>query len=337
MLGAVSTYSRFPRTAPVHRTAGHPGERTPLVDDALITSQFLGAGKVYELGFEAAQELAKVSPPLHDVSPVNLERPLLILPGWTTEPSKFDHLVAKLTEDGRNGGKAYFVKDGEVYDDPECSQRVEQLDPQAKIFIAVYHHVLQTPPETAPQIDRSIQELQQRGLTGKLDVIGYSLGGVAARKYLDNGGQDFGKVVLLGTSNHGARLATLAREVIERDLNWALSMSGITVAHLPAMKWMSEEGPEGRDNPDLYELNENWDRQKSQAEEVLIIGSDGIQTPTQGLWPMRGGDGLVARSSLEMPDTPIEVFPGKGYKHHGQLVHDSDVYHEMTEFFGWTP
>ena len=306
------------------------------MDDSLTTTSFLLSGQIYKMGAEAAEALKETSPPLEGVSPVKLEKPLVILPGWTTRPDKFDHLVAKLTEGGRNGGQAYYLQDGGVYSDPECRHPVEELAPEAKVFVAVYHDELEPPHVTAPQVDRSLQELVRRGFPDKLDVIGYSMGGIAARKYLDNGGENFGRVMLLGTSNHGTKFATLAKKAIERDLNWALSLSGLTAAHLPAMEWMAAEGKNGQDNPQLHELNQNYDRQLNQAESITVVGSDGLMTPSFGWWPMRGGDGLVEAASLELPDTPLKLLPGKGYKHHGNLVHDTDAFAQMRDYFQWT-
>lgn len=307
------------------------------VTDMVALSHFVGAGQLYKMGAQAAEKLKAVEPPLTGAPNVRMERPLVIVPGWTTRPDKFDHLVARLTDGGRNGGQAYYVRDGQVYLDKECSVPTETVPPEARVFIAVFHDVLQPPDETAPQIRRSLETIASLTGSQKVDSIGYSLGGLATRVYLDQGGEAMGRVMLLGTPNHGTRFARLGCRIVQRDIQWAMSLANLSAAHLPALEWMGALDPEGEENPQLADLNRRWSEQQSRAEAVLQVGGKDMITPSSGLWPMARGDGLVEVSSLDLPGLETRLLPGEGYKHHGNLPHDRDVYEQMIAFFGWAP
>ncbi|MCA9794282.1 MAG: alpha/beta fold hydrolase [Candidatus Eremiobacteraeota bacterium] len=313
------------------------GPLGPWVDDMVNVTQVLGAGKLYEMGAAEAARLRAESPPLQDVPNVLLDRPYAIVPGWTTRPEKFDALVARLTAGGRNGGRAYYVKEGKIYLDKECTQVSEQADPQARVFVMVFDDVLSPPDRTAPQLDSDLKAVRRATGQEQLDLLGYSMGGLATRVYLDQYPERVGKVMLLGTGNKGSRLGKLGARLIARDIQWAMRMAGLTAAHLPAMEWMGASNRDGRDNPHLAALNDNWDHQVAQTESLEIVGGKDLPTASSGWWPMAGGDGMVEASSLEMPGVPVKLLPGKGYKHHGNLPNDSDVYREMVDFFGWQP
>ncbi|MGE0488874.1 MAG: esterase/lipase family protein [Vulcanimicrobiota bacterium] len=313
------------------------GPLGPWVDDMVNVSQILGAGKLYEMGAAEAARLKAERPPLQDVGNVLIDRPYVIVPGWTTRPEKFDALVARLTSDGRNGGHAYYVKDGSIFVDKECSQPAAHVDAQARVFVVVFDDVLSPPDRTAPQLDRAFRAVRQATGSERLDLLGYSMGGLATRVYLDEYPERVGKVMLLGTGNKGSRLGKLGARLIARDIQWAMGMAGLTPAHLPAMEWMGASDRDGRDNPHLAALNDHWSHQVAQTESLEIVGGKDLPTASAGWWPMAGGDGMVEASSLEMPGVPVKLLPGKGYKHHGNLPNDSDVYREMVSFFEWRP
>lgn len=338
VLAAISPPAAVPA-----RPAGHdepcdePGFFGTYVDDMVNLSHLIGAGKLYKYGAQAAERLKEQAPPLQDVPPARMKRPFMLVPGWTTRPSKFDHLIARLTEGGINGGKAYYLKDGQVYDDPDCTVALPEdgVPAEARIFIAVYQDVLQTPAQTGPQLDQALATVRRVTGADKVDAQGYSQGGLTARVYLDQGGQDIGKLFLLGAPNQGTRFARLACRLIRRDIQWALNLAGLTVADLPAMEWMAAVGRDGKGNPLLTDLNSRWDEQKQRVEAVYQVGGRDLITPSSGLWPMSRGDGLVESSSLDVGDLAVKLLPGEGYKHHGNLPNDSDVYREMMDFFGW--
>lgn len=302
------------------------------IDTLSSLTHVIYGGALYGQGAEEAGQLLEAGDPLQDVANVAMERPLVIAPGWTTKAEKFDHLVAKLTQGGRNGGQAYYVRDGVFFSDQDLTQRVEHLPQDAKVFVAVYESTVDPPDKTGPQLRTDIEAIQQRLGVDRVDGVGYSLGGLAMRAYLDGGGE-LNHFMILGTSNHGTRFSQMTKRLIEKEMDWATELAEVDPSHLPALMWMSPES----ESPVLEAFNSRWQEQKSRAGRVLIVGSDGLRTPSLGGWPLAGGDGLVEAESLKMPDTEVVVLPGKGFKQHGNLPHDSDVFRTMTDFFGWQP
>ena len=143
-----------------------------------------------------------------------------------------------------------------------------------------------------------------------------------------------GKLRMVGTPNQGTRFAALARDVLDRDLKFALKMSGVTAADYLAFTWLASDDGKGKENPRLKQLNDNFARQEAQVESIYTLGGNGIATPTSdGPWPLTGGDGLVEAKRLAPPGGRLKILPGE--KHHGFLPSDPDVYREMIGYFGW--
>lgn len=293
-------------------------------------SQIVASGQLYKMAKSDALAYEAKHPPLRDVPLVRLERPYVIVPGWTTRSEKFDPLVHRLTEGGRNGGRPYYVQDGRFFADGEATQPLDSVPADARVFVQVFHDRLQPPSETAPQLARSLDAVRRATGAARVDVEGYSLGGLATRTYLDQGGQGVGKVLLLGTPNRGTRFAELAGRLIRRDIAWALKLANLTVADLPAMEWMAAGA-----NPRLEDLNSRWSTQKARTEGMLLLGSEELATPSRGLLPLRKGDGLVERSSLQMPDVDVKLLEGRPTLQHGFLPTDREVYLERARFFNW--
>lgn len=300
------------------------------VDDMVTLSQIVTSGQLYKMAKAEALAFEAQHPPLRDVPHVKLDRPYVIVPGWTTRPEKFDALVTRLTEGGRNGGRPYYVQDGAFFADGALTQPLATVPADARVFVQVFHDRLETPATTAPQVGRSLQAV--RGATGadKVDVEGYSMGGLATRAHLDQGAQGVGKVLLLGTPNKGTRFAELSQRLIRRDIAWAMKLASLTVADLPAMEWMAAGA-----NPHLEDLNSRWDAQRARTDGVMLLGAEELPTPSRGLLPIRKGDGLVERSSLTMPGAQVTVLEGRPTLQHGFLPSDREVYLERARFFGW--
>lgn len=297
------------------------------LQDARALTQLLIAGKLYQMGAREAAKLAETHPPLYGAPTVTLARPLMIVPGWTTRPEKFSALVEHLTRDGANGGRAYFLRGGQAYQDPACSQRLDSIPADARVFVSVFEDPLQPPDQTAPQLQENLKRIGQG--PASVDLMGYSMGGIAARVALDQGCDAMARVVLLGTPNRGTRFAHLASYVIQRDIGWAMRMAGLSIADLPAMEWMAVGSPH------LEKLNATWDRQQSRAD-ILTLGADGLITPTDSrFWPMGKGDGLVEARNLRPPSGKVSLVHGEGYKHHGNQPNDTQIFIEMARFFDW--
>lgn len=313
------------------------GERSAsFLTDAIAVAQFAGSGFLYK---EAAKDAAAAlgeKPPLSDAPVVKLEDPFLIAPGWTTLPEKFDNLIAHLLKSPENGERAVYLKEGNAFQDQDCTQPTEIRDSD-KIFVAVYDDVLSPPPETAAQVDRAVSMI--KAVHGeKVDVLGYSMGGLAVRKMLDTTEQTVDQVAYLGTAHRGTRFAALANYVIRRDINFAMKLGNLHAGHLPAMQWMLPEDPEGtHPNPNLVELNspDRLAKQRKQATEMLNIGSRNLATITKPWGGTEGGDGLVQNSSVQLDGVPTVLLDGRGTKQHGFLPSDTKVFLELTDFFGW--
>ncbi|MBI3927623.1 MAG: alpha/beta hydrolase [Armatimonadetes bacterium] len=297
----------------------------------ITLSHLVASGKLYQMASREADLHKERRPPLSDVPDVEIHRPLLIVPGWTTAPEKFEHLVARLTAAGRNGGRAYFLREGQAYEDKECTRPVAQVPADARVFQLVLRDRRDAPEASGPQVASALEAVALATGTERADALAYSMGGLGTRVYLDGGGARVGRLMLLGTGNQGTRFADLSRRVIERDIGWAMSMAGLKGADLPAMQWLA------LDSLHLRDLNSRWDQQRAHTEQALVVGSDGYLTPSGGWWPIRGGDGLVAAGNLKVGDNPVEVVHGRGYTVHGNLPNDSEVYRKMVGFFGWTP
>lgn len=301
----------------------------PVVDELYLVTRFAGFGQMYKLMERRLSAEFDESPPLAPKPPVTLERPFVVVPGWTTRRDQLNPLCAKLTEGGRNGGQIVYVREGKFFEDLDCKSRLEELPQGQKVFQVVFSDTRLAPDLSAGELDQNLEAVRRFTGTAKVDVTGYSMGGLATRVYLDRGGEGVGKVMMLGTPNRGATFANLARDVVRRDIRWAMAMAGLSVADLPALDWLSV------DNPQLEELNRNWSRQEAGTEAVLTVGAAGLPTPSRGWLPVTGGDGLVEREGVAPPGGEVRILEGE--HHHSHLPGDPDAYDAMVEFFGWKP
>lgn len=303
------------------------GRKAGWVTDGIALAQFVGSGYLYDQAGKAAARLRERIPALSDAPVVKLEDPLLVTLGWTTKPEKFDAFVAHILKAEENGDRAVYLKEGQAYTDKDCTDPTE-LKASDKLFISVYDDVLSPPDETAPQIAQSLSQIKE--LHGeKVDILGYSLGGVAVRKMLDEKLQTADQVALLGVASHGTRFAELSRYIIHRDIKFALDLGNLSPAHLPAMEWMVP------DSPVLKDMNDNVDRQLGQVNEMVSIGSDGLRTIKDGWGRHEGGDGIVPKSSTVVEGIPSTFIYGRGNKQHGQMPSDTDAFVALKEAFGW--
>ncbi len=304
------------------------------IRDLGIGGRLLSLGQLYRMKKEKiSKEFAK-NPPLAEAPSVTLEKPLVLVPGWTTTREAFDPLVEKLTEDGRNGGAVIFVSEGEFFLDRACQVKADQKSLQAnppKLFEVVWSDIRIPPNESAQELPGNLKAIKD--LTGekKLDVSAYSMGGLATRAYLDAGGNDIDQLMFLGTPHQGAKFADLAREALRRDIGWAVSLAGLLPADLPALDWLAPVNSRSG-NPQLQELNERWPQQKAQVNRVQSVGGLGTVSAQSGWKFWTDGDGLVAADAVAPPgETPV-LLPNQ---HHSHLNNDPLVYAEMQRFFGW--
>jgi pimeloyl-ACP methyl ester carboxylesterase len=337
-----------PGIAP-HRpaTATAPGTSTrseapealpPPVEDALSLAQFVATGLVYKLEGSRTERRLDQERPLESQPRVQLERPFVMVPGWTTNPAAFSDLGSKLTEGGINGGQVFFVRDGEFFRDPEAKVQAspESVPADSRVFQVLPKDNHASPEVVADELERSFEAIRQVTGAPRLDVEAYSMGGLSTRVYLDRGGKAVGRLMMLGTPNRGTRFAELAKHIIQRDIRWAMSMGGLTVGDLPALEWMSPVQGKGASNPRLSDLNSRWDEQASRLEDFHAVAGQGLITPAdKGGRLFTKGDGLVPVDHTAPPGVEVTVLSGD--KHHRLLNREAETYKELIGFFGWTP
>ncbi|MCA9796430.1 MAG: hypothetical protein KC910_31700, partial [Candidatus Eremiobacteraeota bacterium] len=269
-------------------------------------TRFAGYGQMFRMMGERLTAEHEANPPLADKPAVQLQRPFMIVPGWTTRKAELEPLGHKLTQDGRNGGHIAFVQNGEFFADEACTQALTDFSPDQKVFQTVLTDIRMPPPLAAVEVAKNLEAVQQLTGSDKIDVTGFSMGGLATRVYLDRGGSAIGKFMLLGTPNQGTTFANLARQVLERDIKFAISMAGLTPGDLPALEWLSVESG----NPHLQELNRHWDRQAAQVETTLAVGGRGLLTPSRSGIGITLGDGLVEADGMAPPGGAVKILEG---------------------------
>ena len=292
------------------------------------TSLLIG-GSIYLANKKAALKLEQKVRPLADVKDVKMARPLVLCPGWNTEINKFQFLTDKLLVSGENGPEAVYLKQGKAFHDPECSLPLEQIPSNSKVFVNIWDNVKTPPDQTAPQLKQNMALIQQALGPGKVDLVGYSMGGLAARKYLDEGGTGVANFMTLGTPHRGTRFAQMSARVIQRNIQWALKFSGLTAGDAGAMEWLAAGSPK------LAALNERWPQQRAQVDNVMFIAGRKEWTPSTRWFQLSQGDGMVETDSSKLPGVTTKILTGKGFLHHGSLPHDSQVFAEMQKFLGF--
>ncbi|MBS2034461.1 hypothetical protein JST97_05725 [bacterium] len=300
-------------------------------EDRRIGTELVAGGTIYQAHTERAQAFEKLMTPLVDQPNVKMDRPLLISPGWNTDLHKFDYLARKLLASGENGDYAVYLKEGAAYRDPEATQPLElaEIPKNIKVFVNIWDELNSPPSITAPQLKENLALLQQAVGPDKVDVIAYSMGGLATRNYLDQGGRGIRNLMILGTPNQGSRFGQLAGQALDRNITWALDYCGIKPSDRPAMAWTAADSPENLD------LASRWPQQRAAVENLRIVGASEEPTPAVGDSPYVQGDGIVEPERLRMPEADVRVLHGHPFYHHGALPHASGVFAEMREFFGW--
>ena len=268
-----------------------------------------------------------------------MSRPMIFVPGFQTPKDRFDHMTEKLTQNGLNGGKVYYIKDDRVYGDQDCRQELRHVDPEARVFVAVFSSTKDSPPIAAHQLKHSLDRINK--ISGqKVDVAAYSMGGLATRTYLDRGGDNVGKLMMVGTPQHGSALAALSLGALNMqaagsDVGWLLSKcpKAIDQDDRSALSWLSTE--DGQDNEAMVGINSRWTQQRARLEDVLIVGSG--EQHTFGLnFQFSKGDATVPVESLAIDDsTPVVLLKDKSRGTHGLLFSNPNLYDEMTRFFNW--
>lgn len=318
---------------PASRPVATPTESEPgWLDTFKNSALFTAGGLLYKFANLKSSLSQKLCGGLEGEPASTLKRPVMLVPGFTTEITTFEPLMEHLTRDGANGGKPYYLRDGQVYLDPECSQKAEP-DPAARVFRVVPHGKWDAPPDMAAQLHQDLPAIREFTGASKVDAAAYSMGGISTRLFLDQQGDGVGKLMMIGTPNRGTRTASLCHWAVTQGVGWAMSLAGMEPAALPALAWLRslDEG----ENPQLASLNDRLEHQMQRLEDVRTVGSDGFTTPAYAEWGFAEGDSLVEAASLKLKEVCTSILPGGGTKCHQGLPDDPEVYGEMRDFFGW--
>ena len=281
------------------------------------------------------------APPLGDASPLKdlptaqLQRPILMVPGWDMAHDRFMTLTEKLTE---SGGQAFYVKSGEFFSDRDCTVRVPALEVPAdsKVFVTVLEHLGESPHTSSPQIEANLSAI--RTVTGqpKSDVFAYSQGGLATRHFLDTTEVEIGKFLMLGTPNMGSGMADVSKFLYNAqdqgyDVDFLMEIEHLDIDDEAAIRFMAT------DSPELADLNSRWTEQMADTEGFLVVGSDQDWTLTWGLPPLGAGDTIVERENLTPEGVEPFLISDGDWVDHRNLPYNAEVYQQMLAHFNWHP
>lgn len=295
--------------------------------DSSVRNEYLSGGLRYGMAkAEGMWELAW-GPGLSESPSVGIDTPLLVMPGFLGPEGQFQGLLEHLTTDGANGGRPYYVRDGQIFEDPKCT-RPAQPDSEARVFRVVLHDIQDGPEKGADQL--ALAQPAVAAFTGRhqLDLLAHSQGGIAARLHADRG-HSVRKLMMVGTPNQGSRAAHLTMVALKNGVSWASSMAGVGPQALPALEWLSPG------NSKLNALNSRLERQKAHTESMVVVGSDGFLSPI-GPNLMGPGDGLIPTQALAVGDLEVRMVSGAGSKCHYTMMNDPEIFAEMVAFYGWS-
>lgn len=311
------------------RTFATPSVKGDLPWGPVESMEFSVAGSKY--GVDKAVGLALDAGKGLSTEPVyNLEKPLLLVHGFLGHGRQFGSLAEHLTRDGHNGGQAIYVKKGELFRDPECTQAA-QACAEHRVFYMV-HEREASPEVIADDIKLASEAMAASGHSDGFDVAAHSLGGVGARIFCDRGNK-VGKLAMVGTPNKGSRAARLTEAALKNDISWATTLAGVSAAALPALSWMT---PVVNGNEKLEQLNNRWSLQEQNTQGAIVIGAKDFKTP-HPVETWGEGDGLIDAGSLGVGDVKVKMLGGTGRLSHYTMMNDPDVYKSLASFFGWEP
>ncbi|MBT9584353.1 hypothetical protein IV102_13505 [bacterium] len=328
--------NRLPAALPLARRPGPPApESGPTTWDTVKRSAHFVAGGAAFKTAKFIGEMWQGRQGLQDSPKVQIARPVVFVPGFTTPVDPYLPLVAHLTDDGLNGGRTYFVRNGVIFNDHQCTQVVDsQRAPDARVFVVMPFTRYDTPPRFAEQLKPDLEAVSRFTGSPVSDAVGYSMGGISTRLFLDQGGAGVGKFLMVGTPNQGSKVGSLAHWAVKNDIGWAMALANHAPAALNALEWL--RGVQ-EDNPSLKELNSHWGHQRALVEEARVIGAEGLPTPGFSPWGWSSGDTAVEKAALGLPGLEVFTVSGGLTKSHETLMADPDVFREMSCFLGWNP
>ena len=329
-LAATQSSGRTGLGAALHSVVGAAGAAILHTVNGL---ELAGSGLLYEGQTKLTGLWHHLDAPLSKLPTPSIERPFVLVPGFTTGPKSFADLRGLLNRDGANGGQTYFVKCGKFYTlggDGQL-QPLEGPPKQGKVFEMVWTDTHQSPDRNLPEMRENLDAICQATGYDKVDAEGYSMGGLDSRLYLDQGGTQIHKLLMLGTPNHGTGFGEHASIMLDRGENWATKFAHVSNSDDESLQWLREE----KNSPKLQALNSTWERQRAQVDDVLSLGANrAVTASATHFFGLAWGDGLVPESSTPLPGTKSLDFHEA--LSHGLLNNDTKAQDARCAFFGWT-
>lgn len=293
--------------------------------------QFIVPGLVYKAEGSLSKLKEQIATPFAHTPVPTIKRPFVLIPGFGTSTDQFLPLTSHLTRDGANGGQTIYVKQGQFFSRDEAGNLISMAScPKgAKVFEMVFSDNKQSPSKNLPEMQANFSAIKKATGYHSFDAQGYSMGGIDARLYIDQGGKSIHRLMLLGTPNRGAGFATKAEAIIDQNVGWAMKFGGILPTDREALEWLKPESS----NPQLADLNSRW-AQQAAAVPTLTVGTD--TQPTPSILPGRGevaGDGLVSAESLQLPGGDCVIL--HDLEQHGHLNNDDTIQQLRAAYFGW--
>lgn len=264
-----------------------------------------------------------------------LQRPLMVVPGWSQAHDRFLTLTEKLTEDEANGAVAYYLQNGEFFADQDCRTPLpeEGIGEDTKVFVTVFEELGESAYTAAPQLKKNLEAVSRVTGSAKSDLVAYSHGGLVSRKYLDEGGQA-GKLLMLGTPNYGSSLANVSRAAYDAqeagyDVSWLMEKKHLGPVDEATMRLMAT------DSEGLADLNSRWDEQVTKTEGTRVVGADTRRTLQLDFPPFAPGDGTVEAHNLTPSSLEPVLLQDTAHTKHYELPYNAQAYEEMIEHFQW--
>ena len=135
-----------------------------------------------------------------------LQRPVLLIHGFTSGPETWKTMRTWLTSTSANG-------DGSIVDSNSPS-----VDPQAKVFLIKFSRPYNSIRTNAAELRQVIDKICSATGSQEIDLVGHSMGGLDARYYLQQGEEKVKNLVMIATPNHGSVLSDSELKLRQRGL-----------------------------------------------------------------------------------------------------------------------